>query len=478
MDTAASKVPPLHGLQLSVSQPENDEAKRTKKRATAARELYDTEVTYVRSLMVLINGFMVPCKNENILTKQEISEVFSNVAQLLTFHKDFLKDLKERIDIWTDDTAIGDIVLSVTPYMKLYTAYGSNYENALNAVQNLSKKNQRFAQFLETCMQTPSFGGLTLSAYLIMPIQRIPRYRMLLEVLVKFTPQDHSDFKHLNEALEVVRDVANYINTHIAKEDNTRHLIRIQNLVPKQQILSPMRRFIMEASFPTNYFAKTKKSSKRLESGRSKSLRLNHNEKENKGRHSLSSSSLRALEKDAGFVQAHFYLFDDALVLQSTKEKTKSAFLHLTTMWSITQPDLGCVLELVTLETTFVIVTGNEDEQKEWAEALTLAINSRAAINADERGLREQFVLRRCHGDWRAVPALSALSQSDAGAAPDAGADEEDVKALQKKKARGKGGLLVISQGPQLSPRARSAALTRNLSTSSILAQMKENATS
>jgi len=67
-------------------------------------------------------------------------------------------------------------------------------------------------------MQTPSFGGLTLSAYLIMPIQRIPRYRMLLEVLVKFTPQDHSDFKHLNEALEVVRDVANYINTHIAKE--------------------------------------------------------------------------------------------------------------------------------------------------------------------------------------------------------------------------------------------------------------------
>jgi len=121
-------------------------------------------------------------------------------------------------------------------------------------------------------------------------------------------------------------------------KDNTRHLIRIQNLVPKQQILSPMRRFIMEASFPTNYFAKTKKSSKRLESGRSKSLRLNHNEKENKGRHSLSSSSLRALEKDAGFVQAHFYLFDDALVLQSTKEKTKSAFLHLTTMWSITQP--------------------------------------------------------------------------------------------------------------------------------------------
>lgn len=56
---------------------------------------------------------MVPCKTEGILTKQEISEIFSNISQLLAFHKDFLKQLKERIDSWTDDTSIGDIVVSV-----------------------------------------------------------------------------------------------------------------------------------------------------------------------------------------------------------------------------------------------------------------------------------------------------------------------------------------------------------------------------
>lgn len=55
----------------------------------------------------------------------------------------------------------------------------------------------------------------------------------------------------------------------------------------------------------------------------------------------------------------------------------------------------------MTLETTFVIVTGNEDEQKEWAEALTLAINSRAAINADERGsfLSARTALESEHAD-------------------------------------------------------------------------------
>ena len=67
-------------------------------------------------------------------------------------------------------------------------------------------------------MRSASFGGLPLNAYLIMPIQRIPRYRMLLEVLVGSTPEEHSDYKQLSEALGVVRDVANYINTHIAKE--------------------------------------------------------------------------------------------------------------------------------------------------------------------------------------------------------------------------------------------------------------------
>jgi len=56
--------------------------------------------------------------------------------------------------------------------------------------------------------------------------------------------------------------------------------------------------------------------------------------------------------------------------------------------------EYGCVIELVTLEMTFIVVTGNEEEQKEWVEALTLASNNLTALCCDDRGT---YVARTAH---------------------------------------------------------------------------------
>jgi len=45
---------------------------------------------------------------------------------------------------------------------------------------------------------------MTLSSFLIMPIQRVPRYKLLLEELLRKTERTHADFGALNEALEKV----------------------------------------------------------------------------------------------------------------------------------------------------------------------------------------------------------------------------------------------------------------------------------
>jgi hypothetical protein len=96
--------------------------------------------------------------------------------------------------------------------------------------------------------------------------------------------------------------------------------------------------------------------------------------------------------------------------------------------------------------------------------------------------LRDQFVLRRRNGVWRPVPAQAAKGEDDDKDEDDDDDDDFDTsKKAPTKKKFAKGGLLVMSQGtnsPMLSPRARKATLTRNISTTSILAQMKENAAS
>lgn len=37
-----------------------------------------------------------------------------------------------------------------------------------------------------------------------MPVQRIPRYELLLKTLIGYTPEDHVDFQNLTQALVMV----------------------------------------------------------------------------------------------------------------------------------------------------------------------------------------------------------------------------------------------------------------------------------
>ena len=72
-------------------------------------------------------------------------------------------------------------------------------------------------------------GALELTAYLIMPIQRIPRYRLLLQDLLKHTPEDHPDKKNISLAADQIMAVAAHINEAIRHTENSRLLVDIPN---------------------------------------------------------------------------------------------------------------------------------------------------------------------------------------------------------------------------------------------------------
>ena len=54
-----------------------------------------------------------------------------------------------------------------------------------------------------------------LQFYLIMPIQRIPRYKMLLDELLKHTASDHVDYDDLKVAVEEMKLRACEINERV-----------------------------------------------------------------------------------------------------------------------------------------------------------------------------------------------------------------------------------------------------------------------
>ena len=77
-------------------------------------------------------------------------------------------------------------------------------------------------------------------SFLIMPIQRVPRYKLLLQELLKNTPSTLiPDCASLEKALGLVSAVAAHINDSVRANENRAKVREIQSSVPGRQLRQP-----------------------------------------------------------------------------------------------------------------------------------------------------------------------------------------------------------------------------------------------
>ena len=76
--------------------------------------------------------------------------------------------------------------------------------------------------------------GRDLAQFLVAPVQRVPRYRLLLEALVLRTNEDHADRNDLDEALALVRDACAKIDAILGE-----HAVRNEMQLLKSRIHDP-----------------------------------------------------------------------------------------------------------------------------------------------------------------------------------------------------------------------------------------------
>eukprot|EP01103_Thecamoeba_quadrilineata_P018688 TRINITY_DN724_c0_g2_i2.p1 TRINITY_DN724_c0_g2~~TRINITY_DN724_c0_g2_i2.p1 ORF type:complete len:245 (-),score=50.94 TRINITY_DN724_c0_g2_i2:742-1476(-) len=83
---------------------------------------------------------------------------------------------------------------------------------------------------------------------LVMPIQRVPRYLLLLKELVKVTDPSHPDFDGLQSVDSKLQEIATLINDRKRDWERYSNLVRIQKLIiPKlTDLISPVRRLVWE----------------------------------------------------------------------------------------------------------------------------------------------------------------------------------------------------------------------------------------
>eukprot|EP00834_Sanchytrium_tribonematis_P006844 NODE_547_length_6185_cov_0.654124.p1 type:complete len:448 gc:universal NODE_547_length_6185_cov_0.654124:1827-3170(+) len=215
------------------------------KRSMILQELYDTELNYLITLNTCINVVYKPLlaifdnKNHVEIPTSMIQSIFSNMEEIYATHCYFLDHLR---------TCLGyKQVLKTERYTKLppfldieqfhyqkwglepgrkvaesiqcfslqaevpYILYCVKYDEAKKIFVKC-KKNPDFLKFLESLQHVKSLKRQDVESLLISPIQRIPRYELLLKDLIKNTWDTHPDYEFLVEALASISKCAKNIN--------------------------------------------------------------------------------------------------------------------------------------------------------------------------------------------------------------------------------------------------------------------------
>jgi hypothetical protein len=110
----------------------------------------------------------------------------------------------------------------------------NKYDNTLKLIKEYEDTSPVFKSFLQATSEDPESAARGIRDFWIMPVQRIPRYALLMNELLKNTPDTHSDYQFIKQALALFQEIAGYINDRKKNYDSQEKVALIQQrLNPK-----------------------------------------------------------------------------------------------------------------------------------------------------------------------------------------------------------------------------------------------------
>ncbi|XP_068459390.1 FYVE, RhoGEF and PH domain-containing protein 4a isoform X2 [Clinocottus analis] len=247
-EDSGTKIESEHGNgEGSTDQKETNEQKLFK----IASELLHTEKAYVTRLNLLDQEFcakLMEEANKGTFPVDVVKNIFSNISSINAFHSQFLlPDLEKRMGEWKSTPRIGDILQKLTPFLKMYAEYVKNFDKAMELLKQWTDRSPQFKAIIQEIQSQEVCGCLTLQHHMLEPVQRVPRYEMLLKDYLKKLPQDDPDRQNSEKSLEIIATAATHSNSAIRKSENLKKLMEIYEMLGEEEdIVNPSNEFIKE----------------------------------------------------------------------------------------------------------------------------------------------------------------------------------------------------------------------------------------
>ncbi|XP_069367941.1 guanine nucleotide exchange factor VAV3-like isoform X7 [Paralichthys olivaceus] len=177
-------------------------------------EIKQTEEKYTETLESIEKYFLNPLTK--FFSAAEIDRIFLNIPDLVKVHKSLMVDVQDSI-LNKNALNLYQIFLSYKERLLIYGIYCSRVEIAIAVLDLISKEKEDVRLKLEECSKRANNGKFTLRDLLVVPMQRVLKYHLLLQELVKHT-HDAADKSNLKIALDAMKDLAQYVNE--VKRDN------------------------------------------------------------------------------------------------------------------------------------------------------------------------------------------------------------------------------------------------------------------
>eukprot|EP01114_Cavostelium_apophysatum_P020568 TRINITY_DN6934_c0_g1_i2.p1 TRINITY_DN6934_c0_g1~~TRINITY_DN6934_c0_g1_i2.p1 ORF type:complete len:939 (+),score=251.24 TRINITY_DN6934_c0_g1_i2:1960-4776(+) len=220
-----------------------------KLKQTVLHELLESERNYVRSLDRVVKDYLIPCREKNVLKVQTIQTIFSSVELILNCAKDMLEQFEQRIANWHYNQEVGDIFLKLVPSVDVYTSYCDNYQHALSIMQS-----KNFATIITKISKkqdakTSLSFVLELPSLLVLPVYHLPKYKSVLQELIKYTLRRNPDWILLTESLHQISTGSSKLNENVKERQNAEHMMRVQKtFTGSPELKTPGRYFVRDGS--------------------------------------------------------------------------------------------------------------------------------------------------------------------------------------------------------------------------------------
>ncbi|XP_052122731.1 pleckstrin homology domain-containing family G member 1 [Frankliniella occidentalis] len=187
-------------------------------------EIIDTEGVYVRDLHQIITGYLTVWRGrvDCPLGSSQLEALFGNIEDIYRFNLHFLRQL-EQCDL--DPVQVARCFVRNDTGFSIYTEYCTNYPRTVSVLTELMRREAAVRLFRER--QTALQHTLPLGSYLLKPVQRILKYHLLLQNIVKHSSCDRFGYGDIVDALSTMTAIAHHINDMKRRHE---HAVRVQEI--------------------------------------------------------------------------------------------------------------------------------------------------------------------------------------------------------------------------------------------------------